>query len=107
MHPSIYVIIIIRSILIMYNFYSGGSVQTNILKDHVLKLDQQGDGEAWKTFRHKIDNNVVIILTSLNQSVILSAAAMNNIDDAEESTTNSMSGGIIFIYSEQLLLLIN
>jgi hypothetical protein len=99
----------------MYNFYSGGSVQTHILKDHVLKLDQQGDGEAWKTFRHKIDNNVVIILTSLNQAVILSAAAMNNIDDADESTTNSMSGGkyiyiyvyIIFIYSEQLLLLIN
>jgi len=99
----------------MYNFYSGGSVQTHILKDHVLKLDQQGDGEAWKTFRHKIDNNVVIIVTSLNQAVILSAAAMNNIDDADESTTNSMSGGkyiyiyvyIIFIYSEQLLLLIN
>ena len=99
----------------MYNFYPGGSVQTHILKDHVLKLDQQGDGEAWKTFRHKIDNNVVIILTSLNQAVILSAAAMNNIDDADESTTNSMSGGkyiyiyvyIIFIYSEQLLLLIN
>ena len=99
----------------MYNFYSGGSVQTHILKDHVLKLDQQGDGEAWKTFRHKIDNNVVIILTSLNQAVILSAAAMNNIDDADESTTNSISGGkyiyiyvyIIFIYSEQLLLLIN
>ena len=63
------------------------------MKDHVLKLDQQGDGEAWKTFRHKIDNNVVIILTSLNQAVILSAAAMNNIDDTEESTTNSMSGG--------------
>ena len=44
----------------------GGSVQVVNLVDQVHRQDQRSEGEAWRSFRNKFDDDTLIILTAIN-----------------------------------------